>query len=297
MKPYSCPECSYEFNEPTEEVDTTTSLVHCPRCNALLEGSPVQEADDGSKGFLQSILPPPLPRGVLGNPDWEEQKPELNETELSELEQLAENSSLTDDKNANRLTPDDYEYWKPSRELDDISITNQPNLLAIREVASYPPQLVIDDPNLDQAEQFVRKTKLQITKLMWLLFSCNGRIGRAPYFWSIFIQLGIAVLGYLIITSIYNTNLITIFHHNSSSTSKEALETLIIIGLIPFLWSNWAITLKRYHDFNSSWGTMLIVALISELIPFFGLVGFAKGTQGPNRYGASPGWINRPPTK
>lgn len=291
MKPYSCPECSFEFNDPAIEEDKATSLVHCPRCNAKIEVFPVQEGNDVSTNFLQSILPPPLPRGVLDNPNWGPQKPDLNDDDRSKFEQDAENSSLGDNKNVNRLTPEDYDYWKPGPLVDS------------GEVASYPPELVIDDPNLDPAEIFVRKNKLRFIKLKWLLFGISGRIGRTSLFFSTIMMYGICFLLVELIDLILMKNPFLFFQHSTDValfTEKDLENINLFIFAIFFIWCNWVLTLKRFHDFNSSFGTMLVVGLVSA-IPFVG--GFIslyyhflkEGTQGPNQYGAGPGWINRSP--
>lgn len=103
-----------------------------------------------------------------------------------------------------------------------------------------------------------------------LFFSFSGRIGRTAFF-----------LGLVLLWSLYfNINFL--------------LETWIgdwgsLVLLVPFLWSVFALSIKRYHDYGKA-GNQLLLLLIPVVGPiwvFLELVS-RQGMTGANRYGESP---------
>lgn len=104
--------------------------------------------------------------------------------------------------------------------------------------------------------------------------SFEGRLNRQPY-----------IIGYLIISFI--SAILTYLTKDSTST----LIT-IFVGIIGILMSITMLSLivRRLHDLDKSGWFALIL-----LIPFVGFLfsiylWLAKGTDGPNQYGADPLW-------
>ncbi|MDD5326312.1 MAG: DUF805 domain-containing protein [Phycisphaerae bacterium] len=104
-----------------------------------------------------------------------------------------------------------------------------------------------------------------------ILFSFNGRIGRAK-FWAVYLS----------------TLALFAFFAGVFSVLEDTIGGIGIVVLIPFLWIMIATQVKRWHDLGST-GWMSLI----NLIPFIGgllaifCLGFIKGTPGNNRYGAA----------
>ena len=72
---------------------------------------------------------------------------------------------------------------------------------------------------------------------------------------------------------------------------------IFIVLIVPAIWIDMAITVKRWHDRNKS-GWMIFISLIPLIGPMWLLVecGFLDGTRGPNRFGESPKGLANPET-
>ena len=107
-------------------------------------------------------------------------------------------------------------------------------------------------------------------------FSFTGRINRSAY-WLRYVLpiIIISVVVYLIaISAVPNTSF------------RSGL--LLIWGILQ-TWISLAVAAKRYHDRDkSAW--WILIALIPIIGPIWQLIelGFLKGTDGPNRFGADP---------
>ena len=121
------------------------------------------------------------------------------------------------------------------------------------------------------------------TPLTWkqILFSFQGRIPRRQY-WA---ATGIYVLIAIVCVAI--GALMGGFSHKDAITGWMAI-LLIPLGFF-FIWSGWAVGVKRWHDRDKSGWWMLI-----GFIPYIGGIwqfiecGCLRGTEGPNRYGGDP---------
>ena len=101
-----------------------------------------------------------------------------------------------------------------------------------------------------------------------------GRLNRQPY-----------IIGYLIISFI--SAILTYLTKDSTST----LIT-IFVGIIGILMSITLLTLivRRLHDLDKGgwFALILLIPFVSFLFSIY--LWLAKGTDGPNRYGADPLW-------
>lgn len=133
-----------------------------------------------------------------------------------------------------------------------------------------------------------------------LFFSFEGRINRLP-FWIASLA-AVFVLAFLIVLSL------------ALGGPSEETATVIFILAIPGVWIALALGAKRLHDRDkSAWWLLvfyvlpsaleeigkdtgragIILILIALVLSLWALVelGFRRGTNGPNRYGADP--LNR----
>ncbi len=119
-----------------------------------------------------------------------------------------------------------------------------------------------------------------------LLFSFEGRVGRAPYW---YFTLAIVVL-FGIAGSIAGVSMFSSMSAGGDAPPNAGMAGMLIPLLaLLIIWPALAIQAKRWHDVDKSAWWILI-----GLVPFVGgliaLVfnGFIAGTPGANRYGNPP---------
>ena len=103
-----------------------------------------------------------------------------------------------------------------------------------------------------------------------LLFSFKGRITRKQFWFAnlVFI-LPVLIIG--------------------GFAAEAEADWFVILAAIYYLWAATSIVAKRYHDRDKSgWNQLLALIPILGAIIVLVEVGFLKGTDGPNRYGAVP---------
>lgn len=159
--------------------------------------------------------------------------------------------------------------------------------------------------------------------LKWLLFSFKGRIGRQVWWLSSLAVAVIAGMTSSVIDVAATTSGGGTINPESQAFEPSAPHSLLLlaVGLLN-IWINYALAVKRLHDRDRT-GWWLVAQLLSVVIAAgligaafavpedqsdlvlklgiaaavvaigFGLwlfveLGFLKGTQGPNRYGADP---------
>jgi uncharacterized membrane protein YhaH (DUF805 family) len=113
------------------------------------------------------------------------------------------------------------------------------------------------------------------SQLAWLFFSLSGRVGRGPYFLA-----GLFVL----IVQMFLFYQVLRFPEGSAAGQGWALAFMVVAFVS--LWANFALTVKRLHDFGRP-GALALVTLIVGFIVFI-VLAFVRGDQGPNRYGDRP---------
>jgi len=108
------------------------------------------------------------------------------------------------------------------------------------------------------------------------LFSTQGRANRAWYFWHILLDdLAIATLAIVLVMI--------------GVLTGSPLVVLPILGVLAAgVWAAIAVTVKRLHDLGRpGWHWFLLGVPLYNI--YLGLVLlFAKGTDGPNRFGLDP---------
>ncbi len=113
------------------------------------------------------------------------------------------------------------------------------------------------------------------------LFSLNGRISRAQYFWySVVLGLANACLQSGV-GSLAHTG------QHSESLSPDVAAILWLVECAIFTWSI-ILPVRRLHDLNrSGWHLWLLCVPLFNIYLACVLV-FRKGTEGPNHYGDDP---------
>jgi uncharacterized membrane protein YhaH (DUF805 family) len=157
-------------------------------------------------------------------------------------------------------------------------------------------------------------------KFAHVLFGFRGRINRAKYwgaavFWAVISLIVFGVIGVMLIKDVVALG--------AEPTGPEIVRVFLSYGLglvviflvvvVPMIVSGFAIGIKRLHDRDQSgWWILLfyagpsvagaigqasgsdavslILSLVSFAISIWALVvlGFLRGTRGPNRYGPDP---------
>jgi len=115
-----------------------------------------------------------------------------------------------------------------------------------------------------------------------ILFSFQGRINRLDFWLYSLIPVGIMTLGLFL--------LIPYIDEYGRYTQNPSPLTIIVFLMIMAvaIWISLAVQAKRWHDIDrSAWWMLLNLVPYAYLVLFF-VLGFLKGTEGPNRFGPDP---------
>lgn len=139
-----------------------------------------------------------------------------------------------------------------------------------------------------------------------LLFSFSGRLNRKPYWLT---TLCVVLIFLLLIVVVFAVGGASILAGDLSALG--GMIFILLLAYIPLLWIGLALGVKRLHDRNKSgWWLLLFwfvpailqgvgeqigdvgiaLSLAGFAISIWGLVviGFLRGTVGPNQYGPDP---------
>lgn len=121
--------------------------------------------------------------------------------------------------------------------------------------------------------------------LTQLLFSFEGRIGRAPYWYFVLaVTLLFGALFAMVGVSMFSSASLTDANAVPQGGGMAAMAMPIVSLLL--LWPSLAISAKRWHDVDKSawWILISLVPLVGGLIALV-FNGFIAGTPGANRFG------------
>jgi uncharacterized membrane protein YhaH (DUF805 family) len=119
-----------------------------------------------------------------------------------------------------------------------------------------------------------------------LLFSFEGRVGRAPYWYFVLALIVIfGILGAVLGVSITHS----VNPDGTLPPSAGAGGILLPIILLIVIWPCLAVQAKRWHDVDKSawWILIGLVPVVGGLIALV-FNGFIPGTPGANRFGGPP---------
>lgn len=122
-----------------------------------------------------------------------------------------------------------------------------------------------------------------------LLFSFQGRIGRAPY-WYFVLAVTVLFGALFVYAGVSMFNAASLGDANAVSQGGGAAAMVVPIASLLLLWPSLAISAKRWHDVDKSawWILIALVPVVGGLIALV-FNGFIAGTPGPNRFGSRPG--------
>jgi uncharacterized membrane protein YhaH (DUF805 family) len=153
-----------------------------------------------------------------------------------------------------------------------------------------------------------------------LLFSFSGRINRAKYWLAVLFWTVVFIVVFGVVATMLAKDIIAL---GSDPSGEEILRVILGYGLglvlffllvlVPMMISSFAVGVKRLHDRDQSgWWIVLfyfapgvasaiaqssasgVVSLVLSLLSFaisiwaIVVLGFLRGTRGPNRYGPDP---------
>ena len=130
----------------------------------------------------------------------------------------------------------------------------------------------------------------------YLLTSFEGRTNRKPFWLSVLILVIVTWVLEFILFAIFGTGMM---HMDPNATpeataaaAQQAMSGMMLpIGILTLLilWPSLAIYTKRWHDRDKSgWWTLIIFVPVIGSIWLLVELGFLRGTEGPNRFGADP---------
>jgi len=155
------------------------------------------------------------------------------------------------------------------------------------------------DPKPGYEKSGTRPTKIEKLSFWQVLFSFDGRIGRANYFGGQLVtaMLQVAAVAFIVGLAGYSVNsliddLLSFSFNISRLVNNLAGYALVVVALlIVSAWIGFATLIKRLHDLNASGCLALFIPLLN-IIPVVGtilyyivivILVFVGGTQGPNK--------------
>lgn len=125
------------------------------------------------------------------------------------------------------------------------------------------------------------------SRIVWMFFSTQGRIGRAS-FWGFTL---VTLIAYYIAAACIGFFFFFLFAAKRDMSVQAALwlDILIFPVMILFLWATIAIQVKRWHDHDMSgwWWFLWFVPAVGPIVALV-LLGFVRGTIGRNQFGDDP---------
>ncbi len=120
--------------------------------------------------------------------------------------------------------------------------------------------------------------------------SFEGRSPRKTFWLSLLVMLIISWILQLIVFAIFGGSMMSMDPNASPEAQKAAMNGMWLplgIVILLTLWPSLAIYAKRWHDRNKSgwWSLIMFVPIIGGIWMLIEL-GFLRGTEGENRYGA-----------
>lgn len=112
-----------------------------------------------------------------------------------------------------------------------------------------------------------------------LLFSFDGRIGRKTWWLTSLALMALAMVVPLVAVGLGFV----------SETLALVAMVVALPVLIAVIWATLALQAKRWHDHDKSgwWFLINLVPMVGSLYALY-MLGFAKGAESHNKYGADP---------
>ena len=126
---------------------------------------------------------------------------------------------------------------------------------------------------------------------MALFTSFEGRINRQKWWLGMIVLMIVEWIVFMLVGMKLGLSTMAGMDPNDPATAQSLVmlsAPMLIVGLV-FLWPSLALYAKRWHDRGKSgwWTLIILIPLIGGLWALIEL-GFLRGTDGPNEYGADP---------
>jgi uncharacterized membrane protein YhaH (DUF805 family) len=123
------------------------------------------------------------------------------------------------------------------------------------------------------------------------LFSFRGRFNRIQYIGIHFAWFFVAWFGWFVLSA-GGMALVRAFSHELPNLKGGLVVVLAIAWLVACVWVYFATLAKRFHDFDWSGASCLLVFIPVVGLFFVIALMFIGGTVGPNRYGPPPARVD-----
>ncbi|MCB0188298.1 MAG: DUF805 domain-containing protein [Caldilineaceae bacterium] len=151
-----------------------------------------------------------------------------------------------------------------------------------QQIASIKVQL---DPNAEPVPvaQGGDTQPWSLKKLVWLLFTFNGRATRAEFWAGAAVTFGVWLV-LLVLSAIVRA--IPETGGGVAAAVRGLLSAILFVPMVAMLWTGIAVGVKRFHDRDKP-GWWVLIGFI-PVIGIFWIIyelGIQEGTPGPNQYG------------
>ena len=121
-------------------------------------------------------------------------------------------------------------------------------------------------------------------KLIDLLFSFRGRIGRTT-FWILLFGISVVMTLAAVVVAFAVDSMVRL---GLLGPVSPHIVAFVAVG-IPCLWPLIAVQVKRWHDLNCSgwWFFINLIPMVGNIVSLV-MCGFVAGTGGTNKYGQVP---------
>lgn len=126
--------------------------------------------------------------------------------------------------------------------------------------------------------------------------SFDGRIPRKTFWLALLVLMIVSWILQMILFAVLGGSMMDIDPNATPEAAAAAAQTAMSSMMLPFgilflitLWPSLAIYAKRWHDRNKSgWWTLIMLIPVIGAIWMLIELGFLRGTEGENSYGADP---------
>jgi len=119
--------------------------------------------------------------------------------------------------------------------------------------------------------------------IAWLMLSFDGRISRQVYW----LGLGLLFCVLSVVVGFFAEDLAQQAALNPEA-AEEATSDMLLILMLPMIWTQTALLIKRQHDRGLPWFWCLLAFVPIAGVAWLILAGLLEGDTGPNSYGLRP---------
>ena len=257
----------------------TEHSIYCSVCNAAIEHdakscphcmAPAPSISAPCDGAREPTNESDIPESKSAGQPQEVQPQEVQPQEVQPQEVQPQEVQPQDNQPQDNQPQDNQPQDNQPQDHQPQEVQPQEGL-----IADFPANESL--PNIEHGGFFdIKETSIDHTPeehgLLFLLFSCSGRIRRTPYLLSLLLAFGAYCISFLFVVSF----MIPIGAEEAAEQLGAMLVVMSLALLIPA-------TIKRLHDCDGSgWGILLAFVCGALLLPILLLW---EGTRGTNQFG------------